>query len=428
MVEAWKKHGPGLYCAQTSFEVTPHFHSTGFWCHPKLLAAYPFPVITKKDRYNFEHGCSNLSQNIPEPDQYQHRAFWKMAYKAGHKVLFAAWDGEYEWWDWRKPPNIMRRGDQTNILHWWKHSDEWFKFTSEEKVFVGKSADTNTDPNFDFVNRTIDGFRLDSALEKNLKVTLLYPHIAGLTPGFIHGNPPDLKEFEKTAERFVQTYQKFPADYKHELVIVVCHGELTDRIKAIYKNINCRFDTYTGDGWDTGAQQYMAGRVDCDFMVNMSARIHFHRRGWLERFVEARELYGDGLYGAMASLEGFPFTPLNMPNPHIRTCFYGLNPKAFSTYPFQVTTRDDTFHFESGHWNIANWFESHGKPAMMVTWDGEWRRKDWRTPQNIFRRGDQSNLLVCDHHTEIYAALTDPVAIRQHQNLANGFQHDYIPK
>jgi hypothetical protein len=65
---------------------------------------------------------------------------------------------------------------------------------------------------------------------------------------------------------------------------------------------------------------------------------------------------------------------------------------------------------------------------MMVTWDGEWRRKDWRTPQNIFRRGDQSNLLVCDHHTEIYTALTDPVAIRQHQNLANGFQHDYIPK
>jgi hypothetical protein len=29
---------------------------------------------------------------------------------------------------------------------------------------------------------------------------------------------------------------------------------------------------------------------------------------------------------------------------------------------------------------------------------------DWRKPPNIFRRGDQSNCLLFDHHCDTYAA------------------------
>jgi hypothetical protein len=31
----------------------------------------------------------------------------------------------------------------------------------------------------------------------------------------------------------------------------------------------------------------------------------------------------------------------------------------------------------------------------------------WRKPENIFRRGDQSNLLVWDRHTEIFAKASE---------------------
>lgn len=154
MMEARKRHGMGLYCAQTSFEVTPHFHTTGFWCDRFLIEEYPYSIVTKEDRYDFEHGRANLSMNVPKADQRDQMTFWKYVYRRGYQVLLVTWDGEYQWWDWRLPNNIMRRGSQTNLLHWWKHSDEWFGFTSEQKRHVASSADTNTDPTFNFRNHT----------------------------------------------------------------------------------------------------------------------------------------------------------------------------------------------------------------------------------------------------------------------------------
>lgn len=59
--------------------------------------------------------------------------------------------------------------------------------------------------------------------------------------------------------------------------------------------------------------------------------------------------------------------------------------------------------FESGAWNFSKWYEDMGYQVWMVTWDGMYARADWRTPENVFRKGDQSNLLVSDRHTALYA-------------------------
>lgn len=153
MVEVWEKRGPGCYGTSASYEVTVHLNSTGFWCDPKLMNAYPFHVRTKEDRYNFEHGRSNLSQNIRRPDTNTHMAFWRRCHRAGLPVMLVTWDGEYNWWNWRSPNNIFRRGDQSNMLLWWKHSDMWSVQTPDVQQIWSKSTDTLTDGSFNLKTR-----------------------------------------------------------------------------------------------------------------------------------------------------------------------------------------------------------------------------------------------------------------------------------
>lgn len=101
MVEAWDKHGPGFYGSLTSFQIRPHFNTTGFWTAPFMLGSYPGDMVTREQRYNFEHGKQSL---------------WWMLNQVGYPTKLVTWDGEYDWPEWRKPDNISCRGDQSNCL------------------------------------------------------------------------------------------------------------------------------------------------------------------------------------------------------------------------------------------------------------------------------------------------------------------------
>jgi hypothetical protein len=138
MVQARLKHGPGVYGSNTSFQEMPHLNTTSFWCDPVLLASYPWPVVTDKDRYSFEQDKRN-------PD----RPFWRFVHSLGKRALLVTWDGEYEWPDWRKPPNIFRRGDQSNMLVFWKWSDHWLGSNQEAKTWVSFVTDNLTFNPFD---------------------------------------------------------------------------------------------------------------------------------------------------------------------------------------------------------------------------------------------------------------------------------------
>lgn len=154
MVEAWQKHGPGMYGMTSSFESSPHLNTTGFWCSPKWLAEYPYPMVTKNDRYNFEHGTANKSQGIKAPDTNGARTFWRIIHKKGLPVKLVTWDGEYDWWDWRKPANIFRRGSQSNMLLGWHHGDRWFGLNPKTKDQWTRHTDAISDPKFNLVTKT----------------------------------------------------------------------------------------------------------------------------------------------------------------------------------------------------------------------------------------------------------------------------------
>jgi hypothetical protein len=217
-------------------------------------------------------------------------------------------------------------------------------------------------------------------------------------------------KYAASAERFARSYCQFPAEVEHELIVVCCNGPGTagyGRVRALFKGLASRFETYHGGGWDIGAGQATAHKVDADFLVCANAGVHFYRAGWLRRLCEARLEQGDGLYGATASYESSPFVPGRV-NAHIRTSFYGCSPHLFRRFPHLIDSREASLRFEAGDWNFLRWVEDQGLPGFMVTWDGCYRKEDFRRPPNVFRKGDQSNLLIRDRYIDLYAAADAP--------------------
>lgn len=229
-----------------------------------------------------------------------------------------------------------------------------------------------------------------------MKVTLIYLHVVG--KGYPEASPPEY--YLPFSERWKRTYHMYKPSVPHEVRVVCCGGEKTPAIESLYYSLMCGYDTYLGGGSDIGACQYAMKNVDSDFVVCMSTPVYFWRHGWLERLIAAREFYGDGLYGPMASYEN---------SPHIRTSCWAVSPKTFGIYPHVIDTREkccwaESFDHNNECWHIANWYETIEKPTMMVTWDSVHAKCEWRTPPNIFRRGDQSNCIVWDQHVDKYFA------------------------
>lgn len=120
LAEVREQCGDGLFGAFGSYEhcplwqsrftggnPNPHLRSVFYGTSPALLRAYPWPPQDRKSAYGFECGDHSftrwiMNQNLP--------------------CLLVTWDGVYEFEDWRKPPNIFRRGDQSNCLVRDKHS------------------------------------------------------------------------------------------------------------------------------------------------------------------------------------------------------------------------------------------------------------------------------------------------------------------
>ena len=136
--DVWKKEGPGIYGTQSTYQVRPHLNTTGFMCLPHHLLRYPKVIIHKVDRYDFEHGFVTG------------KSWWEQMYNEGEKVKLVTWDGEYEWPEWRTPPNILCRGDQSNCVTFFRIAVQYAAFGSNtfEKEVLERAMDIMTDPSF----------------------------------------------------------------------------------------------------------------------------------------------------------------------------------------------------------------------------------------------------------------------------------------
>lgn len=106
MVEAWLVHGNAQYGAMGNrgdrgVQVWPHIRTTAFWMDPRLLAAYPVKVISRTDRYQFEHGPSCFTGWVDQQ---------------GLNSWVITWDHDLLWADWDSDPNGFLHGSQTGLL------------------------------------------------------------------------------------------------------------------------------------------------------------------------------------------------------------------------------------------------------------------------------------------------------------------------
>ncbi len=127
IIQAFSNYGPGMYGMLSSFVVRPHLQTTAFCITPNLLAKYPRRVMSKADRYYFEHG-ENCFANWLKFQRFP--------------VKLVTFDGIYDEPMWRIPKNILWKGDQSNCLVWCNHTDNYTKATPKIRDFWQRAADS----------------------------------------------------------------------------------------------------------------------------------------------------------------------------------------------------------------------------------------------------------------------------------------------
>jgi len=221
----------------------------------------------------------------------------------------------------------------------------------------------------------------------------------------VPGNPI----YDSVTARWLETYSRFKPETPHDLIVVDSDVAADPGVHGRYSD---DFRVYTGGGWDCGVWQWLAKTSDADLLVCLNTSTYFHRPGWLERFVEEFRKHGAGLYGAMSSF---------YLSPHIRTPVYVFPPEIMRDYPILCDSRQGTYTFECA--GMKDTFTNHclrkGLPVKLVTWDECLDLVDSRKPDNIFRRGDQSNILVKDRHCDNYEA-SDEAGKRELERQADG--------
>lgn len=206
--------------------------------------------------------------------------------------------------------------------------------------------------------------------------------------------------FKPAVKRFTDSFREFPPgtdDY--EVWAMCCWGEPTDEVREMFYSIKTKFIDYPDHGCDIGAAQWAAG-LDTQgipkFIIGMTNWCYFHRKGWLKRYMEAREKHGQALYCVSTSKERGIL--------HACTRAYAMDAEMWWRYPHIIDRREKGPMFESGEWCLTTWAQSKQYPVIQVTWDNERPLAESRHPdeKGIFRRGDQNAMLVWDRHTDIF--------------------------
>lgn len=204
------------------------------------------------------------------------------------------------------------------------------------------------------------------------------------------------------ASRFVTTFHEYPPGTECD-VIVVCNGGIVSTSTAVlFSSIDARLFARSNEDWDIGGYVDAARRAvsDYDMMLCCGESVYFHREGWLSRIEEAWMKYGEGMYGPFAS---------NLVRAHLNTTAFATSPRLLRDSPLSTEDRYEWEHGKNAFWR---WVASRRKPVRLVTWNGEWEPRSWRSPQDILWRGSQANCLMWCNHTERYASAPMKLKLR----------------
>lgn len=199
--------------------------------------------------------------------------------------------------------------------------------------------------------------------------------------------------------RFVGSWLTCPPGVDCDLVAVCNGGPLPTELAMMFSAIPTQFFPRSNDnGWDISGFQDAASKFDCDMLVCLGESCYFHKPGWLVPVVEAWRKYGAGFYGFFSS---------HLVRPHLNTTAFAVDTKFLKGYP-QVVNHRSRYDFEHGLNSLWRRMDQFGRPVKLVTWDGVWDQQQWRYPNNIMWRGNQSNCLIFCNHVDRWFAADEP--------------------
>jgi hypothetical protein len=219
-------------------------------------------------------------------------------------------------------------------------------------------------------------------------------------------NEPTWELFRPYVKRFTDSLRQHDPGCDYEVAAIVnSRADTLDDAWIHLQELAVMFDGlpwnryhYQGAGCDIGSFQWFARQqTENVFMVCCVTRVYSHRAGWLKKLVTARETLGPGLYGTSASRESGKL--------HVCTRAYAFDSEDFKKYPHNITSRDQGVFFECGDGCLYEWFGEWR--SFVVYWGGCFDVEASNiayalTPDNIYRRGKQTNCLVFDRHTDAY--------------------------
>lgn len=219
------------------------------------------------------------------------------------------------------------------------------------------------------------------------------------------------KTFKPFVQRFHATLLKHDAGEPYTLYLI-CSGYAGEsELIEMFPLPHHERWMYAGKGFDIGACQWVGRQLPSDTLtINFTSRCFFHRSYWLTAYRVYRERFGPCLFGASTSSEGG--------KTHICTRAYAMDTWMWKLYPHTISSRDQGMFFECGDGCLTDFAWEHGGPVTCA-FSGARVGCDPKLSENGFRRGDQSDMLVWDKHSD-YWANAEPAEKERLTNLMLG--------
>jgi hypothetical protein len=201
------------------------------------------------------------------------------------------------------------------------------------------------------------------------------------------------------AQRFVDSYVKYPPLFNHIMCVVSNGGPPAGLAVAQFSWIpNTRFLTRDNVGMDIGAYQFAAQSIPCDLMVFFGGSSYIRGPGWLQRMTNAYQCYGDALYGCTGN-QGDNRRTTNgweIVWPHVRTTAFWCEPHLINEHPYRIKDNNMRYPYEHGADGLTTWVLQKGLRAWIVGWDCIKPLMECDSMPGGFHNGDQHNIIVGD--------------------------------
>ena len=241
-------------------------------------------------------------------------------------------------------------------------------------------------------------------------------------------NPLDL------AQRFAESYLRFPAGAVHELTLIVSgtpDQAQTTELVSLFGGAPVSVIHVQDVDFDIGKYRFALETTNFDLCCFLNSYSIIRAPGWLKNLSDCALDPGVGIVGATASYEslfsgavagmtarkpslsmlrhGVPgavkywaYFPA-FPNPHIRTNAFMMRRDVYQRVRWpRNPSRLETFRFESGRQSLTRQVLKMGLAAVIVGRDGRrYDVSDWPS-SGTFRQSEQDNLLFDDNHTIEY--------------------------